>query len=130
MILSRPSFDRRLIAAVTALVVLAGGRPALAAYAVTGDVLGQVCANANDKATCGAPFFIDEIMVDGKQVDLTSVPAVTDVDGANCRIRINSRGSAPVPELQPLMTAKFMVDTHDKVDAVAVDYLVFRCQQQ
>ncbi len=101
-----------------------------AAYLVTGEVFGQVCVDAANKATCQPPVSISEIMVAGQPLDLKAVPAVTEVEGANCRLRVGPRATAPDPEMQPLMTAKYMVDTHDKVEAVPVDVLVFACKQQ
>jgi hypothetical protein len=124
----RPFVASALVAGLGAASLAAS--PADAAYVVTGAVLGQVCTDAANKATCLAPFAIDEIIVGDKPVDLTAVPAVTEVEGANCRVRVGARASAPDPEMQPLMTAKYMVDTHDKVDAVPVDYLVFACRPQ
>lgn len=124
----RPFVACALVAGLGAASLAAGA--AEAAYLVTGALLGQVCTDPANKATCQAPFAVDEIMVGDKPLELTSVPAVTEVDGANCRVRVGARANAPHPEMQPLMTAKYMVDTHDKVDAVPVDYLVFACRQQ
>lgn len=115
--------------AVAGLLLLAPGS-AQAAYLVTGEVFGQVCADVANKATCQPPVSINEIMVGGQPLDLKAVPVVTEVEGATCRVRVGPRATAPDPEMQALMTAKFMVDTHDKVEAVPVDVLVFACKQQ
>lgn len=116
----------RLIAAAFVLAAT----PAQAAYLVVGEVFGQICTDAANKATCQPAVAIQEISVGGRPLELTAVPAVTEVEGATCRVRVGPRANAPDPEMQALMTAKYMVDTHDKVEAVAVDVIFFACKQQ
>jgi hypothetical protein len=106
--------------------------PASAAYVMNGDLLGQTCRDAAVRTTCDPPFKIEEVRgpngTDALEIGPT-FPAVTDVEGGTCRIRINARTNTE-PALAPLMSAKFMVDNHDGLNAVPVDFVVFACRAQ
>ena len=106
--------------------------PAWAAYVISGDLLGQTCRDAAVRSSCDPPFKIEEIRApngaDALEVG-PAFPTVTDVEGGTCRIRINARTNTDAA-LAPLMSAKYMVDNHEGLNAVPLDFVIFACRVQ
>ena len=120
------------VALALATTILLSSHPAAAAYVMNGDLLGQTCRDAAVRTTCNPPFKIEEVRAPNgtDALDVGPIfPAVTDVEGGTCRIHINARTNTEAA-LAPLMSAKYMVDNHDGLNAVPIDFVVFACRVQ